>query len=35
MENSVSHPITGKEMKYTILMKNPTHEPLWKRGFGN
>jgi hypothetical protein len=35
MINSVINPITGKEMEYTALMKDPTLEPLWKRGFGN
>jgi hypothetical protein len=33
--NAVIHPITGKEMKYMALMKNPRLQPLWKRGFGN
>jgi hypothetical protein len=35
MENAVIHSITGKEIEYTALMKDPTLEPLWKRGFGN
>jgi hypothetical protein len=33
--NEVVHPVTGKEMEYTALMKDPTLQPLWKRGFGN
>jgi hypothetical protein len=33
--NAVVHPVTGKEMEYTALMKNPSLQPLWKRGFGN
>jgi hypothetical protein len=33
--NTVVHPITGKEMKYMALMKDPLLQPLWKRGFGN
>jgi hypothetical protein len=33
--NSVVHPITGKEMEYMALMKDPHLQPLWKRGFGN
>jgi hypothetical protein len=33
--NSVVHPVTGKEMEYTALMKDPNLQPLWKRGFGN
>jgi hypothetical protein len=34
-DNAVVHPITGKEMEYTALMKDPSLQPLWKRGFGN
>jgi hypothetical protein len=34
-DNSVVHPITGKEMEYMALMKDPRLQPLWKRGFGN
>jgi hypothetical protein len=30
MANTVVYPITGKEMEYTTLMKDPTLEPLWK-----
>jgi hypothetical protein len=33
--NAVVHPITGKEIKYMALMKDPRLQPLWKRGFGN
>jgi hypothetical protein len=33
--NAVIHPITGKEMEYTALMKDPRLQPLWKRGLGN
>jgi hypothetical protein len=33
--NTVVHPITGKEMEYMALMKDPRLQPLWKRGFGN
>jgi hypothetical protein len=33
--NAVVHPVTGREMEYTALMKDPTLQPLWKRGFGN
>jgi hypothetical protein len=33
--NAVFHPVTGKEMEYTALMKDPSLQPLWKRGFGN
>jgi hypothetical protein len=33
--NAVVHPITGKEMEYMALMKDPSLRPLWKRGFGN
>jgi hypothetical protein len=32
---AVVHPVTGKEMEYTALMKDPSLQPLWKRGFGN
>jgi hypothetical protein len=35
MENAFIHPITGKEIEYTALMKHPTLEPFWKRGFVN
>jgi hypothetical protein len=33
--NAVIHPITGKEMEYMALMKDPGLQLLWKRGFGN
>jgi hypothetical protein len=33
--NAVVHPITGKKMEYMALMKDPSLQPLWKRGFGN
>jgi hypothetical protein len=33
--NTVIHPVTGKEMEYSALMKDPRLKPLWTRGFGN
>jgi hypothetical protein len=33
--NAVIHPVTGKEMEYWALMKDPRLQPLWTRGFGN
>jgi hypothetical protein len=33
--NAVIHPVTGKEMEYWALMKDPHLQPLWTRGFGN
>jgi hypothetical protein len=33
--NAVVHPTTGKEMEYTVLMKEPRLQPLLTRGFGN
>jgi hypothetical protein len=33
--NAVIHPVTGKEMEYMALMKDPHLQPLWQRGFGN
>jgi hypothetical protein len=33
--NAVVHPVTGNEMEYTALMKDPVFQPLWKREFGN
>jgi hypothetical protein len=33
--NAGIHPVTGKEMEYTALTKDPRLQPLWKRGFGN
>jgi hypothetical protein len=32
--NAVIHPVTGKEMEYSALMKDPRLQPLWMRGFG-
>jgi hypothetical protein len=33
--NASIHPVTGKEMEYTALMKDPRLQPLWTRGFCN
>jgi hypothetical protein len=33
--NAVIHPVTGKEMEYSALMKDPRLKPLWTRDFGN
>jgi hypothetical protein len=33
--NAVIHPITGKEMEYSALVKDTRLQPLWTRGFGN
>jgi hypothetical protein len=33
--NAVIHPVTGKEMEYSALMKDPHLQPLWTQGFGN
>jgi hypothetical protein len=33
--NAVIHPVTGKEMEYSALMKDLRLQPLWTRGFGN
>jgi hypothetical protein len=33
--NTVIHPVTGKEMEYSALMKDPRIQPLWAHGFGN
>jgi hypothetical protein len=33
--NTVIHPVTGKEMEFSALMKDPRLQPLWTRGFGN
>jgi hypothetical protein len=33
--NAVIHPVTGKEMEYSALMKDPRLQPLRTRGFGN
>jgi hypothetical protein len=35
LASAVIHHITGKEMEYMALMKDPCLQPLWKRGFGN
>jgi hypothetical protein len=33
--NAVIQPVTGKEMEYSALMKDPQLQPLWTLGFGN
>jgi hypothetical protein len=33
--NAVIHPVTGKEMEYSALMKDPRLQLLWTQGFGN
>jgi hypothetical protein len=33
--NAVIHPVTGKEMEYSALMKDPRLQPLWTPGFGD
>jgi hypothetical protein len=33
--NAVIHPVTGKEMEDSALMKDPLLQPLWKQGFSN
>jgi hypothetical protein len=33
--NAVIHPVTGKEMEYSALMKDPRLQPLWTQGFDN
>jgi hypothetical protein len=33
--NAVIYPVTGKEMEYAALMKDPRLQTLWTRGFGN
>jgi hypothetical protein len=33
--NAVVHPVTGNQMEYMAIMKDPYLQPLWKRGFGN
>jgi hypothetical protein len=35
LANAVIHPVSGREMEYMGLMKDPRLQPLWKRGFGN
>jgi hypothetical protein len=34
LATAVIHPVTGKEMEYMSLMKDPCLQPLWTRGFG-
>jgi hypothetical protein len=34
-ENTVLHPVTGNEMEYMALMKDPRLQPLWEGGFVN
>jgi hypothetical protein len=33
--NAVIHQVTGKDMEYSALMKDPRLQPLWTRCFGN
>jgi hypothetical protein len=33
--HAVVHPVTGKEMEYMALTKDPYLQPLWKRAFSN
>jgi hypothetical protein len=33
--NAVIHPVTGTEMEYSALMKDPRLQPLLTQGFGN
>jgi hypothetical protein len=35
LANAVIHPVTGKEIEYMELMKDPQLKPLWTRCFGN
>jgi hypothetical protein len=35
LAHAVIHPVTGKEIEYTVLMRDPQLKPLWTRGFGN
>jgi hypothetical protein len=35
LANTIIHPVTGKEMEYPALMKDPRLQPLFTRGFGN
>jgi hypothetical protein len=35
LANAIIHPVTGREMEYMALMKDPRLQPLWKQGFGN
>jgi hypothetical protein len=34
-DNAVIHPVTGKVMEYSALMKDPHLQPLWTQGFDN
>jgi hypothetical protein len=33
--HTVVHTVTGKQIEYMALMKDPDLQPLWKRGFSN
>jgi hypothetical protein len=33
--HAVVHPVTGKQMEYMALVKDPDLQPLWKRGVSN
>jgi hypothetical protein len=33
--NAVVHPVTGKQIEYMALKKDPDLQPIWKRGFRN
>jgi hypothetical protein len=35
LANAVIHPVTGKEMEYMALVKDPRLQPLWTWWFGN
>jgi hypothetical protein len=35
LANAVINPVTGKEMEYTTLMRDPKLKPCWTRWFGN
>jgi hypothetical protein len=34
LAKDVVQSVTGTEMEYMVLMKDPVLQPLWKRGFG-
>jgi hypothetical protein len=34
-DHALVHPMTGKQMEYMALMKEPDLQPLWKRSFSN
>jgi hypothetical protein len=34
-QRTLINPVTGKEMEYSALMKDPRLQPLWTQGFGN